>query len=244
MPGRESVLLVDDEEEIRDLMTRLIESIGHRPLTATNGVEGLEISRKEEPDLILLDVKMPEKDGWEVLEELRLDPELSDIPVIMLTALDSSDNIVKGFNLGADDYITKPFEYQVVKARIGAVIRRSRSSGSEEASKSETTEKIEIGPISIDDTKKEVKVDGEKKSLSRKEYELLLLLASNAGKTLSGEEIIEKLWSSDSIVSASDVRQFIYLLRQKIEKDTSDPRFIFTERGFGYRFARPEKFDG
>lgn len=243
MQGKEKVLVVDDEEEIVNLMSRLLKSADYEPITARNGREALETCRGEKPDLMVLDVKMPEKDGWEVLEEIRLDPELSDLPVVMLTALDSSDEVVKGFNLGADDYITKPFEYQVVKARIGAVIRRSRSSDSEETSKSETTKRIEIGPVTIDDTKKEVNVDGEKKSLSKKEYELLSLLASNAGKTLSAEKIIEKLWSSDSIVNASDVRQFIYLLRQKIEKDTSEPRFILTERGFGYRFARPDKFD-
>ncbi|MFW6049343.1 MAG: response regulator transcription factor [Candidatus Bipolaricaulota bacterium] len=126
MQANDRVLVVDDEEEIRDLMCRLLESADYVPMTAKNGVEGLEVAREVEPDLMMLDVKMPEKDGWKVLEEIRLDPKLSDLPVIMLTALDSSDEVVKGFNLGADDYLTKPFEYQVVKARIHAVIRRAR----------------------------------------------------------------------------------------------------------------------
>jgi len=238
MQGRESVLLVDDEEEIRDLLTRLIESAGYSPITAKNGLEALEISRDDVPDLILLDVKMPEKDGWEVLEEIRLDPELADVPVIMLTALDSSDEVVKGFNLGADDYITKPFEYQVVKARIEAVMRRARTTGEEGEEEEKGQEnKIEAGALKINDEKKEVRVRGEKKSLSRKEYELLHLLAARPGRTLSPEEIIEELWSEESLVNASDVRQFIYLLRRKIESDPSDPEIVITERGFGYRVA-------
>ncbi len=243
MQASEKILVVDDEEEIRDLMCRLIESADYIPMTAKNGVEALEIAREVKPELVMLDVKMPEKNGWSVLEEIRLDPELSDLPVIMLTALDSSDEVVKGFNLGADDYITKPFEYQVVKARIDAVIRRSRAKASTSEECQEDKERIEIGPLEIDDKRKEVKVYGEKKGLSRKEYELLRLLSSQPGKTFSSEEIISSLWSAESLVNASDVRQFIYLLRKKIEKDTSNPEIVLTERGFGYRVAVPDEED-
>jgi DNA-binding response OmpR family regulator len=230
------ILVVDDDADIIGLLSRIVQLMCYVPLTARDGEEALQIFQEQKPDLVILDVMMPKRDGWEVLQAIRVK---SDVPVIMLTALDSTDDHVKGFSYGADDYIPKPFDIRVVKARIGAVMRRytlyQRAQCAQELTNS--PEKITTGGVEIDDVKKEVLIRGEPCPLTHKEYELLKLLAAEPEKVFSPEEIIEHLWSNDSYITAEDVHQHVYLLRQKVEEDPQEPKIVLTVRGFGYHVS-------
>ncbi len=227
------ILVADDDADIVALVSRIIQLMGYEALTARDGEEALQLIQAHKPDLVILDVMMPKKDGWEVLQAIRAK---SDVPVTMLTALGSADDHVKGFSYGADDYIAKPFDNRVVKARIEAVMRRYSLSRTAPES-SESPRKITTGVLEIDDLKKEVGVRGKRCPLTHKEYELITFLASTPGKVFSPEEIMEHLWSSDSYVTAGDVHQCVYRLRKKVEEDLKDPKVILTVRGFGYRVS-------
>jgi len=218
------VLIVDDESDIVDLVGRIARSMGYEVVSAGDGAEALLAFERERPDLVLLDVMLPQKDGWEVLQAIR---ERSDVPVIMLSALGSADDHVKGFGYGADDYISKPFDNRVVKSRIEAVMRRYAPRPSPCV--------LKTSLLQIDDHTKAVKVRGHAVNLTRKEYEFIRLLAGEPGKVFSPEEIIASLWSTEAFVSAADVQQCVYLLRHKVEEDPKKPEIILNVRGFGYR---------
>jgi len=223
------ILIVDDESDIVDLVGRIARSMGYEVQGVSNGAEALRAIDRACPDLVLLDVMMPQKDGWEVLQAIR---NRSDVPVIMLSALGSADDHVKGFGYGADDYISKPFDNRVIKARIEAVMRRcvlTRPTPPQRAPLLKTS------LLQIDDHKKEVKVRGERVKLTRKEYEFIRLLAGDPEKVFSSEEIIDSLWPKDVFVSSADVQQCAYLLRHKVEQDPKKPEVILNVRGFGYR---------
>ena len=213
------VLVVEDEPGIAEVLTGFLTADGHAVIAAVNGEEALELFFREKPDLVLLDIMLPGIDGWEVLRRIRRE---SDRPVILITALGRLDDKVKGLSLGADDYIGKPFAWEEVRARIAAVMRRYRPDSAD---------------IEIDEVGKEVRVRGKTVHLSRKEYRLLKLLASEPGRVFSHEEIIAYLWRPDSYATPQDVQKYVYLLRKKIEEDPANPEFIVTVRGFGYRFA-------
>ncbi|MCK4392493.1 response regulator [Candidatus Bipolaricaulota bacterium] len=234
------ILVADDDADIVGLVSRIIQLMGYESLSARDGEEALQLFPAHKPDLLILDVMMPKKDGWEVLQAIRTE---SDVPVIMLTVLGSTDDRVKGFSYGADDYIVKPFDNRVVKARIEAVMRRYRLSGTAPES-SESPRSITAGVVEIDDLKKEIRICGKRCRLTHKEYELMMLLASTSDKVFSPEEIIEHLWSSDSYMTAADVHQRIYLLRKKVEEDPRDPKVILTVRGFGYRVSNYLPMEG
>lgn len=216
------ILIAEDDPKSLALLVKFLEAKGHEIIGARDGREALEKFSKESPDLVLLDVMMPQLDGWSVLEEIR---KRGDTPVIMVTVRDSTEDKVHGFSVGADDYITKPFDLREVEARIEAVMRRYKAPAS----------RIELGPIVIDDEKKEVSVYGHLVELSPKEYELLAFLASKPGKVFSQEEIIRNVWAESPYASAEDVKKYIYLLRGKIEKNPESPKLIITVRGFGYK---------
>ncbi len=213
------VLVVEDEPGIAEVLAGFLTADGHTVIVAVNGKEALELFFREKPDLVLLDIMLPQIDGWEVLRRIRQE---SDRPVILITALGRLDDKVKGLSLGADDYIGKPFAWEEVRARIAAVMRRYRPDSVD---------------IKIDEVGKEVRVRGRTVHLSRKEYRLLKLLASEPGRVFSHEEIISYLWRPDSYATPQDVQKYVYLLRKKIEEDPANPEFIVTVRGFGYRFA-------
>jgi len=221
------VLIVDDESDIVDLVGRIVRSMDYGVISAGNGTEALLAFKREQPDLVLLDVMMPQKDGWKVLQAIR---ERSDVPVIMLSALGSADDHVKGFGYGADDYISKPFDNRVVKSRIEAVMRRYVLSQPPPSGPL-----LKTSLLQIDDHTKAVKVRGRAVNLTRKEYEFIRLLAGEPGKVFSPEEIIASLWSTEAFVSAADVQQCVYLLRHKVEEDPKKPEIILNVRGFGYR---------
>jgi DNA-binding response OmpR family regulator len=175
------------------------------------------------PDLVLLDIVMPRLDGWAVLEAIR---SQSRVPVLLLTALDGTEEVVKGLAMGADDYLRKPFEVRELDARIGAVLRR--------LDPGQEGHTLRVGPIEIDDRSKRVTVDGEEVALSPKEFDLLRLLAEDPGRVYSAEEILARLWSASPRADASDVKQYVHLLRNKIERRGSERRWITNVKGFGY----------
>jgi len=215
------ILVIEDESDILEILRSFLTSQGYEVITTTSGTEGLRQFTEVEPDLVLLDVILPGKNGWEVLKEIRTQ---SDIPVIMLTALGRVDDKVKGLSQGADDYIQKPFDLEEMKARIEAVLRRYK------------TQLKRVG-LSIDDARKQVWVRGKTISLSPKEYSLLKLLSSKPGKVFSGEEILAHLWPKSTYATSQDVQKYAYLLRKKLEEDPAHPKIVLTVRGFGYRLA-------
>jgi len=220
------LLIVEDEADALELLRVYFEARGYDVATACDGVEALELFKSVDPDVVLLDIMLPRLDGWSVLEAIRAQ---SRVPVIFLTARDSTDDVIKGLSLGGDDYLTKPFEPRELEARIQAVIRRV-----EERSRAQ---QIQAGPLRIDDRSKLVTLHGEPISLSPKEYELLKLLASEPGRVFSDEEIIAHLWPAGSHATSNDVKQYIHLLRSRIEANPQRPRLILTVKGFGYKLV-------
>jgi DNA-binding response OmpR family regulator len=220
------VLVVEDDPDIRELLTLYFVAKGHEVETANDGQDALLQLQRVQPDLMLLDVVLPKLDGWSVLTAVRAQ---SRIPVILLTSLDDTDDVVKGLSLGADDYLCKPFEIRELEARIQNIIRRLQPVAE--------PQRITRGGIEIDERVKSVTIHGEHVSLSPKEFGLLVLLARDIGRVYTNEEIIAELWGSDSRATGADVKQYIYQLRSKIERDPRSPRWIRNVKGFGYKLV-------
>jgi DNA-binding response OmpR family regulator len=218
------VLLIEDHAAIQELLRTYFEAKGHEVSAAADGIEGLKAFNATVPELVLLDVGLPRLDGWAVLEAIR---GSSAVPVVLLTALDDTEDIVRGLAMGADDYLTKPFDVRELDARIQAILRRLESPAASAT--------LEVGKIHIDDRSKTVTVGDSSLSLSPKEYKLLKLLASEPGRVFSSDEIIAHLWPDSDRAAASDVKQYIHLLRSKFHRsaDIADP--IENIKGFGYR---------
>jgi len=223
------ILVVDDEPRMIKFIRMNLELEGYRVSGATDGFEALEKVRRELPDLVLLDVMMPGMDGFETLERIR---EFSNVPVIMLTVRADEEDKVRGLELGADDYVTKPFSPRELSSRIKAVLRRA-----------ETPMPAEKGVLKIDDdlsidfNRREVIVRGERVKLRPTEYRLLYHLVNNAGWVMTHEMLLSKVWGHEYRDDTHLLRLYITYLRQKIEPDPSHPKYIFTERGVGYRFV-------
>jgi DNA-binding response OmpR family regulator len=217
------VLIADDDADSREILKTYLAAKGHQIVLAADGAEALKRFTDERPDLVLLDIMMPKLDGWEVLHYIRA---AGRTPVLMITAKDATDEIVKALSEGADDYIVKPLKLREVEARILAVMRRFQPSAYWRA-----------GELEIDDAQKRVRVRGREVALSPKEYELLKLLASQPGRVFSDEEIIRHVWPEGGLASSTDVKRYIYLLRQKIEADPKNPALVLTVPGFGYKLA-------
>ena len=219
------ILIAEDDEDICSLIGTFFSTRGHKVISAGDGVETLEQFKAEETDLVLLDIRMPKLDGWQVLEAIRKQP--STVPVLILTALDSTEDTVRGLNLGADDYLQKPIDLAELEARVQAVLRRIRFSDSPV---------LEVGPCRIDQRTKSVVLNGKTVELSPKEYALLQLLASEPGRVFNKREIIARLWPGSSRADASDVKQYVHLLRNKLGAVTSHSCGIENVKGFGYKF--------
>jgi len=222
------ILVVDDEQRMVDLIRMNLEIEGFQVIEATNGVQALDEVRKHIPDLIILDIMMPQLDGFEVLRMLR---EFSSVPVIMLTAKGEEEDKVRGLELGADDYVTKPFGARELISRVKAVLRRTHTV----VEPSETIIKID-DRLSVDFNKREVIVEGERIKLRPTEYRLLYHLIENAGWTVPHEQLLAKVWGYEYRDETHYVRLYVNYLREKIEEDPSNPKYILTERGIGYRF--------
>ena len=223
------ILVVDDEPRMIGFIRMNLELEGFQVFEAHNGMEALETIRTQLPDLVLLDVMMPELDGFETLRILR---EFSNIPVIMLTAKGEEDDRVYGLELGADDYITKPFGPRELSSRIRAVLRRADMPT---MTPDRAILKID-DRLRVDFNKREVIVEGKHIPLRPTEYRLLYHLIENAGWTVPYEQILAKVWGYEYRDEAHYVRLYVNYLREKIEKDPSNPQYIITERGVGYRF--------
>lgn len=229
------VLVVDDERRMVGFIRLNLEQDGFEVIEAFNGSQALDRLRDSLPDLILLDVMMPDIDGFVVLQTIR---EISQVPVIMLTAKSEENDKVKGLELGADDYVTKPFSPRELVSRVKAVLRRGSSFEEDEEGV------IEIdGRLNIDFGRREVWVDSEMVKLRPTEYRLLYHLVQNAGWVLTHDQILTKVWGYEYRDEPHYVRLYINYLRKKIEKDPSNPVYILTERGVGYRFVDYKRED-
>jgi len=218
------VLVVDDEPDIVMLLEQVLSGRDREVVTAANGREALERCERERPDLVVLDVQMPELDGWQTLQRLR---ERSDVPVIMLTARGEPLDKTRGLLGGADDYITKPFDFGELEARVTAVMRRVQAKPKKPV--------LEVGSLVVDDAVKEVSVGGDPVQLSPLEYELVKLLAGRPGEVFSPEEIIREVWRDKPMVTGADVAKYVNLVRKKIEVDPKNPTLLLNVRGFGYK---------
>lgn len=224
------ILVVDDEPRMINFIRMNLEIEGHQVIEAHNGIEALDAIRTKLPDIILLDVMMPELDGFETLRMLR---EFSNTPAIMLTAKGEENDKVYGLELGADDYITKPFGPRELSSRIKAVLRRIDMPST---SPSQAALKID-DRLSVDFNRHEVIVNGKRIKLRPTEYRLLYHLIENAGWTVPHDQLLAKVWGYEYRDEAHYVRLYVNYLREKIEEDPSNPKYILTERGIGYRFV-------
>jgi two-component system KDP operon response regulator KdpE len=225
--GRSKVLIVEDDPDVRLLLSTMLERAGIEPMTARDGRQGLRAFFDGRPDAVVLDVALPELDGWAVLERIR---ELSDVPVMVLTASAGEMTKVRGLRAGADDYVTKPFGAEELLARIRATLRRIENPLA-------PSEPIVRGSLVIDRQRFRVVRDGEEVRLTPKEFELLTLLAQYPGRVLTHRAILKAIWGPHAVDQPEQLRVLIGALRRKIERNPSAPRFILTEPWVGYRFA-------
>ncbi len=223
------ILVVDDEERMVRFIRLNLEHDGFQVIEAFNGTQAIQRLRDAMPDVVLLDVMLPDIDGFEVLKMIR---EISQVPVIMLTAKGEEDDRVRGLELGADDYITKPFSPRELVSRVRAVLRRV------EASSGGIHGLIEVDDrLKIDFDRREVWVDGKLVKLRPTEYRLLYHLVQNAGWVVTHDQLLAKVWGYEYRDEPHYVRLYINYLRQKLEEDPANPKYILTERGVGYRFV-------
>jgi len=223
------ILVVDDEERMARFIRLNLEHDGFQVVEAYRGMAAIQALRDAMPDLVLLDVMMPDLDGFEVLKLIR---EVSSVPVIMLTAKGEEDDRVHGLELGADDYITKPFSPRELVSRVRAVLRRTETAGNVPRDLIEVDERFKI-----DFGRREVWVEGELVKLRPTEYRLLYHLVQNAGWVMTYDQLLSKVWGYEYRDEPHYVRLYVNYLRQKLEKDPSNPQYILTERGVGYRFV-------
>ena len=227
-----TILIVDDEPRIRDFVRMNLELEHYQVIEASNGQEALDALREHLPDLVVLDVKMPEMDGFETLRAIR---EVSTVPVMMLTVRQHEQDRIRGLDQGADDYIAKHFSPRELLSRIRALLRRSFM-----APPTRKTEIVVDPDLKIDFSRREVIVRGKKVVLRPTEYRLLYHLVNNAGRLLTHETLLSKVWGREYRDEAHYLRLYITYLRQKLEKDPAHPQYILTERGVGYRFKELE----
>ncbi len=229
MEDAKLILVVDDEPRMRRFMQMNLDLEGYRVIEAGNGLEAVNRVREDLPDLVVLDVMMPEMDGFEALRLIR---QTSSVPVIMLTVKSEEDDRVRGLELGADDYVTKPFSPRELASRIKAVLRRTEMPAPVEQSIIKVDDRLQI-----DFNRRQVIVEGKEIKLRPTEYRLLYHLVSNAGWTLPHETLLAKVWGHEYRDETHYLRLYITYLRQKIEEDPANPKYILTERGLGYRFV-------
>ncbi|WP_300258341.1 response regulator transcription factor [Clostridium sp.] len=223
------VLIVDDEEHIRELIKFNLKKEGYDTEVAVNGTEALNIIKEVKFDLILLDLMLPEIDGLEVCKEIRRNEETSDVPVMIITAKGEEFDKVLGLELGADDYITKPFSIRELMARVKALLRRSNIKKEENI--------IKFGNVVVNFKTREVIKGNENVELTLKEFELLKLLIKNKGNILTRELLLDKIWGYEYIGETRTVDVHIRHLRKKVESDDKNPQYIQTIRGVGYKFT-------
>jgi len=232
-PRNITVLVVDDEPRLVDVVRMNLEVEGYRVVEAANGYEALDRLKQDLPDLVILDVMMPELDGFETLRRIRA---VSNVPVIMLTVRNEEADRIRGLEIGADDYISKsPFSPRELLTRVKALLRRTFT-----PSPARKTTIVVDKDLTIDFSKREVWVRGEKVTLRPTEYRLLYHLVNNAGRLMTHETLLSRVWGHEYRDEAHYLRLYITYLRQKLERDPAHPKYILTERGVGYRFRELE----
>ncbi len=223
------ILIVDDDIALTKTLQRVLTLENYDTIVAYTAEDGLQMAVNENPDLVLLDVMIPAIGGWETCRRLR---EHSSVPVIFLTALGTSKDIVHGLEIGADDYIVKPFEPSIILARINAQLRRFKS-----LQESPSRLSFDNGALVIDLDARTVTRHGEYVELTRREFDLLCALATNSGRVMTADDLSNQAWGKDYNMSSDSIKPYIHYLRKKIEPDSTSPRWVLTVRGIGYRFS-------
>lgn len=223
------ILVVDDDKTLLRFLKEYLESEGFEVIIADRGPKALQAFYQERPDLVVLDVMMPGMDGWEVCARIR---ELAETPVIMVTAKDSEADKLRGFRLGVDDYVTKPFSMAELSARMQAILSRTAAQREVEISI------YKSGPLVVDMRKREARLNEQALDLTPTEFRLLAALAQRAGEAVSQKELIAEVWGDYRQGGGSALRRYIWLLRNKIEVDPKRPTYLVTVRGYGYRLER------
>jgi two-component system response regulator RegX3 len=239
MAGRRTILMVEDEASITEPLAEALDREGFATRVAPTVADALSAAEEEMPDLVLLDVMLPDGSGYDVARALR---ERSKVPIIMLTARGEETDRIVGLELGADDYIVKPFSAREVAARIRAVLRRTgEGAGAAAAPAAEKQSPQEVGPVRVDRDRRAASVGGEELDLTRKEFELLELLTREAGSVISRERLIDEVWDTNWFGSTKTLDVHVSSLRRKLGDDSQSPRFIHTVRGVGFRFASADE---
>lgn len=223
--SEQTILIIDDDLTLLELLVDHLGSAGYRPLVAKDGKTGLSLATEVTPDLVILDVMMPGMDGWELCQRLR---EKSSVPIIMLTAKGQEVDKLRGFRLGVDDYVTKPFSFAELAARVGAVLAR--------AGRKEMSRVIVSDDLTIDMDQRRVTVNGAAVDLTPTEFRLLEILVRHDHRTVPTERLLDEAWGPEYRDELDHVKHYIWTLRKKLEADLGNPKHILTERGFGYRF--------
>jgi two-component system, OmpR family, response regulator RegX3 len=227
------ILFVEDEPSISDPFSKALSREGFEPVVARTGREALALADRMDPDLVLLDLNLPDTDGRDIARELR---RRGDTPIVMLTARGTEMDRIVGLEIGADDYVVKPFSGAEVIARIRAVLRRAkRSDGSGPA------EPVTVGELTVDFQARRATLAGEELELSRKEFDLLAELIRNAGRVVTRDDLMDRVWDENWFGSTKTLDTHVGWLRRKLGDDTSAPRYLHTVRGVGFRFSAPEE---
>jgi len=225
--GTPKILVIDDEVAVVDVISDALREEGMEVLGVTDAEQGLRAFYQFRPDAVVLDLKMPRCDGWELCRRLR---QVSFLPILMLTACSDGQDLIRGLNLGADDYMTKPFSLEILSARVRALLRRSRPQGS-------TLPILQAGDVTVDLVSRKVTVGERVVALTSKEFDLLACLVRNAGRIVLRNELVAQVWGDDACRSPQLLNLYIWYLRNRIEENPRKPRRITTWRGVGYRFV-------
>ena len=237
---KKTILVVDDEESIMELLEYNLEKEGYNVLKAYDGITAVEMALKERPDLILLDVMIPKLDGISVCKKIRYYLNISTMPILMVSAKDTESDKIVGLEMGADDYITKPFQIRELMARIKANLRKADAKASiaqteVEEKNNKENEIIQVGELTLDLRKIEARVKGEVVNLTKKEFDVLKYLASQPGEVVTREKLLHEIWEYDEYIGAiRTIDVTMNRIRDKIEKDKADPKILITKRGVGY----------
>ena len=233
LEDKKTILIVDDEKPIVDILVYNLQKEGYNTIDANDGLTAVEVALDQKPDLILLDIMLPKMDGLTVCKKIK---NSLNVPILMLTAKDEEIDKILGLELGADDYITKPFSVRELMARIKANLRKTeiKEGTNENNQGTSETKKIIVGPLELDLDRFEAKVDGEIIDLTIREFEVLKFLATQAGQVITREILLEKVWGYEYYGDIRTVDVTVRRIRGKIEKDTSNPRILITKRGVGY----------
>ena len=224
---KNKILLIDDDPTLLDLLSQYLQEAGYEVFTAANGTVGMKLAYNEQPDLVLLDVMMPGMDGWEICARLR---EMTQVPIVMVTAKSSEADKLRGFRLGVDDYVTKPFSFAELVARVQAVLARANMP-------EKNTGYATHGNIRLDMKKYQASVGDRVVELTPTEFRLLEALVRRKGQVANERELIQEVWGEYRQEDDSMVRRYILMIRKKIENDPSNPTLLLTVRGFGYRLG-------